>query len=396
MNVWNKVFLGIIIVTTIAVIVLTAVEMRIRSVGDTQEVKLKQRIEEAGEKIRKITAGTAPTKLSVDKSPAEWSFEELRGRNIAQFDERGRAWFGCQVRGANQITLPPALAQVEAQVIITSPLVPNEAGIATDVVLPENLRGVVYVFEEGNEDKAGAFLGRFRVDTVPTPTKFRDSEGGEKNGYQVTLMTADPVSEREINQILGARQSSWAIYMTPPVDRFAGIFDQLTEEEKNALPEELRSPRPMPELIEEDKEGVDPQTVKIWEGYREKMDDPEFESVRDVAKALNWLYEQRSRLLRDIKIILTDSAEYKAADEKSKVENEKLTNDCVHEEKRVEAMKAQRDHVKTLLEQYVAEIDSMTVRVEKLQAQIAWFAAKIAEYQLKVVEKIEKQAENPN
>ena len=394
MNIWNKVFLGIIVVASLTVIVLTSVEMKIRSTGLMQIDKLERRIEETEGKIAKIIAGTAPQKLSPDKSQTDWSFEELRGKTITRFDERGRAWFGCQVRGTNEIALPPALSQVEAQIILTGPLVPNESGLETDVVLPETLGGIVYVFEESSEERAGAFLGRFRVDTVPTPTKFRDKEGNEKNGFQVTLTTADPVSEKEMDQVLDASRSLWSIYMTPPVDRVAGIFDHLTEEEKQSLPEELREPRPMPELTEEEKADVDPMILKIWEGYRKQMDDPESEFGRDTALILNWLYEQRSRLLRDKKVVLADTEEYKTAEEKNISENKKLENDCVHEEKRVAAMVVQRDHVKTLLEQHIAEIDTMTLKVEKLQDLIAWFAAKITEYHVKAVEIIEGQMAN--
>lgn len=395
MNVWNKVFLGIIIVTSIAVVVLASLEMHIRGTGSVYVAKLAKDIANTDDKITKIVVGTTPAKPSVEKQRDAYSIEELRGVTTARFFERGRAWFGCQVRKVNPITLPPALTQVEAQVIITSPFVPNETGIKTDVVIPENLKGVVYVFEEVNERKIGTFLGRFRVDTVPTQTKFRDSEEIEKNGFQVTLITVDPIGEGEIDQILEADKSHWAIYMTPPVDRVAGIFDQLTEEEKSMFPEEVLKafqPRTLPPLTEEEKEGEPGNVVAMWEQYRKTMDDPESELARDFAIALNWFYQQQSELGRIIVTTESDIATYRTAVEKAQIENEQLEADCIHEEKRVAAMNVQREHVKTLNGQYGAEFDKMTLQMEKLQAFAAACAAKITECQLKVAEKIEKQA----
>ena len=396
MNIWNKVFLGIIIITAITVVVLASIERKIRGTGQKTVDTLAKKIDETDGKITKIVSGTAPTKLSVDKSPSEWGLNELRGITRERFNERGRAWFGCIVRGVNEITLPPALFQVEAQIIITSPFLANETGVATDVIVPDQLRGIVYAFEEGEAHNAVAFLGRFRVTSdAPTPTKFSDNENNEKNGYQITLTTADPISDQEIDQILDASKSRWALYLTPPVDRVARLIDQLSDEEKQAIPEELRQPRPMPELTPEEKEGQDPKVVEAWEQYRKTMDDPESALGRDLAAALNWYYEQRSSLNRHIEIAQSDIATYKAAEEKNQIENEKLEGDCVREEKRVEAMNVQRDHVKTLLEQYEAEVNKITLQIEKLQAMGAAYAAKIAEYQLKAVEKIEAQANSP-
>jgi len=393
MNIWNKVFLGIIIITAITVVALATVERKIRGTGQKKIDTLAKQIDETDGKIATIFSGTAPTKPSAEKSPSEWGLNEIKGKNIERFNERGRAWFGCIVRKADEITLPPALLQVEAQLIITEPFMANDTGA---VVVPDQLRGIVYVFEEGGENNAGSFLGRFRViSDAPTPTKFRDNEGNEKGGYQVTLTTADPISDQEIDQILDASKSRWALYMTPPVDRVAGIFNKLTVEEQQAIPEEFLQPRPMPELSDEEIEGLDPKVVELWKLYRTTIDDPESESGREFAAALDWLYQQRSSLHRLIADAESDIATYKAAEEKNQIENEKLEEDCVLEEKRVAAMNVQRDHVKTLLEQYDAEINKIALQIEKLQVLGPAYVAKIAEYQLKAVEQIEAKVNSP-
>lgn len=418
MNIWNKVFLGIVIVAAIAVLVLTGLEGSIRSKGQQHIAKLEKQIEETNNKIADIIGGADATKPSVDKSPSEWGLDELRARSIEQFRERGRAWFGCLVRSIDEITLPPALPQVEAQVIVTGPFTANETGAETDVVIPEILKGVVYVFEvfENTDEsgtirieKSGKFLGRFNVSTVPTPTKFRDTDENEKKGYALTLISADPIDGQEIEQIMDSRQSRWAIYMTPPMDRVAGILEQLDdeqklsmmtaqpltelpEEEKQKLLEEFTQRYPPPsalELTEEQKTGVDAATLSMWEQYQQVMEGP----ASDFSVGLDWLYQRRSSLKRDIAITQADIETYATAEEKNQVENEKLEQDCVLEEKRVAAMNDQKEHVEKTYEKYDAEGNRMIVLIEKIQALQAAYAAKLAEYQLMMVEKIEGQKE---
>jgi hypothetical protein len=295
-------------------------------------------------------------------------------------------------------TLPPTLLQIEAQIIITGPFLPNETGAEIDVVMPDALRGVVYAFAEGDEENAGAFLGRFHVDSTPTPTKFRDNEGNEKNGFLITLITIDPISEAESEQILNATQSRWAVYLTPPVDRIAGIFDQLTEADKEAISEELRErflPRPMPELTEEDKEGASPEVLKIWQAVREKQDDPESESAYDFSATLDWLYKRRSAARRDIITAESYINTNTVAAEKANAENEKLEKDGTLEEKRAKAMNGQREAVKTLSEQYGTEINNIALQIEKLQALQEAYVEKIEEYQQRAVTEIEERTKEP-
>ena len=398
MNIWNKVFLGIIIVTATVVVALATLEMRIRSTGQKRVLDLTESIKKADDGIAKILAGTAPTKSRLDKAQSEWSFEELKNAVSERYHARGRAWFSCIVSGRPvEETLPPDLLQVIVQVTITGPLASSETGADTAVVFPEHLRGVVYVFDEGGEDEPGSFLGRFNVDSEPTPAQFRDDEGNQMGGYRVTLITADPLCDDEIEQILNVADSRWTIYLTPPVDRVSGIFSKLTEEEFQMIPEEIRDrlkSRPMPELTDEEKEGVDANVLAIWEKIRAEMDDPEAEAGRDFAVALDWLYKQLSDARRDIKSAESDIATFKAAEDIRNAENEKLTADGDLETKRVAAMDTQRNVVKALLEQYQAEIDKIRLQIEKLQTLNELYVAKIAEYQAQAVEEMEKRAAN--
>jgi len=397
MNTWNKVFLGVIFVTALVVVVLASVEFQVRNTGQKHIVSMEKKIAETQEKIDKIESGTAPQKLSPEKSLSEMSFEEHRGVLSGRYSERGRAWFGCIVADMDERTLPPALQQVETQIIITGPFAPSETGIATDVQLPATLNGVVYVFEDNAENHSGAFLGRFNVVGEPEPAKFPGDDENEKNGWRITLVTIDPISEGEIEQIFNASNSRWAIYMTPPVDRIAGIFSQLTVEEMQMIPEELREkfkPRPMPPLEPEDLEGISPDVVKIWEAYRSEWDDPEAEFARDFATLLDWLYQQRSGLIRDIRTAEANIETFKTATEKNGAENKKMEEDLALEEKKAAAMVTQRDAVKTLLDKREEGINATALQIEKIQTLSAAYVEGMTKYQLKLVEIIETPAKN--
>jgi len=457
MNVWNKVFLGVIIVTSVVVVALAAVEFHIRNTGQRHVNTIETRIEEANNNIARVRDGTAPAKPSVEKSLSELSFEELRGVLNNLNNERGTAWFGSKVHDIDERTLPPALQQVVVQVIITGPFVSGEMGIATNVAPPEALRGIVYAFKEtveSDEENAvshpSSFLGRFTVEGTPVETPFIDDEGNQKSGFRITLVTADPINDEEIDKIFGAGEahSRWAIYTRSPVDRISGIFDQLTEEEMQAIPAELRDrfqPRSMPELTREkietqiretrrllesqdvDWEGIrrsmrlsEEKTVQelrryvqesvemleqaietweqeqnrnaVWEKYRERMDDPEADSAHAYSTMLSWLYQQRSSLNRTLAIAQSEIGTFREAMERIVDENEKIEADGDLEEKRRAAMEVQRDAVKKLLEEYEAEINRIQLQIEKLQAMATALVARIAEIQLKVVEKIEEEA----
>jgi len=389
MNIWNKVFLGVIFVAAIAVLALAAVEFHIRGTGQQHTTSLEQRIEETDARIVRTRDGSA----------TEPSFDELRMRLLGQYHEQGRAWFGSILVDLTEEVLPPALPQVIAPIIITNPLVSSETGAATEVVLPEQLRGVVYAFEEGEEGNVVAFLGRFNVDTEPTPHPFLGSGGNQITGYRVTLVSADPIGAREVEQIFeaGHRGSRWAIFLTPPVDRIAGIFDQLTEEERGMIPEEFWErfqPRPMPELTEEEREGVDSAVLAAWERLRETIDNHEAEAAADFASMLDWLYQRRSSLLRDIEVAESNIETFRATEEQVQEENERLEADGDLEETRVEAMNIQRDTVRTLLEQYQEEVNRIMLLTEKLQTLNAAYLARIAEYQATAVEIMEGGAES--
>jgi hypothetical protein len=388
MNIWNKVFLGVIMVAALAVLALAAVELNIRNAGQKKTyVELQQRIEETESRIARINEGTA----------TELGFNALQVALSERLNERGRAWFGCRVAGPPvEETLPPALNQVIVQVLITSPLAAVDLGAQAEVVFPEHLMGVVHVFVEGEQaGEIGPFLGRFTVDSVPTAAQFRDDDGNQIAGYRVTLITADPVGNDEIELIFDATGSRWAIFLAPPIDRYAGIFDNLTEEQRQMIPPDMLDrfqPRPMPPLTEAETEGVPANVLAVWEAIRAKIDDPQAGVARDYTTMLDWLYEQLSMARRDIHGTDVDIKIFQEAKDRIDAENIKLRADGDLELKRVAAMEIQRDASKILLEQYQEEVNNLVLQIEKQETLNEFYVAKLAEYQALAVEIIDGQA----
>jgi len=148
----------------------------------------------------------------------------------------------------------------------------------------------------------------------------------------------------------------------------------------------------MPELTEEDLEGLDPRVVEVWQQYRNEMDDPESELALDYATLLDWLYRQRNSRIREIEIVESYIQTHEEATKKNEENNKKLGEDCSLEEKRRVAMTLQLEAVKKLYERYVEENNEQALLIESLQAQSKEYIDGIMNAQIQVIRKIEEQA----
>ena len=406
----NKVFLGIIGAVAVVVLALAAAHFEIHNRGQKTVADREKAIGAVNTAITKIKDGTAPLKLRLDKNQDEWSLQELIDAVRNAYDERGRAWFGCIVSQADiRVSQVPSLA-VQVPVVITGP--PDERGFETNAILPEALKGVVYVFEVFEEFEAGkgiqvvkngTFLGRFAVATSMNTTPFMNRNDEEKEGYRITLTTTDSISEEEVQQIIDTDPDArWAIYLNPPVERLIEIFDRIAEladADRATLSDEDRELwdwwMERHQLTEEQKQGMglNPNEVfALWE--RIYGQDPEEAAVklgRDLAVWLDSLYTRRDYLNRTMTLTKKDLSEYEKAGKIVLEEQAKLVADREFEEKRVAAMEMQRDTVKALWEEYRTEADQLALEIKTLKTQIAEYVAKITEAQLTVAEKIEER-----
>ncbi|GHT45513.1 hypothetical protein FACS189454_05140 [Planctomycetales bacterium] len=356
MNVWNKVFLGAIIVLAVAVLVLGAVDLKVRSTGQKTRESLETKIQKTETDAEKIKDGTSPKKTTTEKSDAELSFDELKSRLSVKLAERGRAWFGCKVSQAKDSiklkVLPPTkiegaevptkelnpLKQVEVRLVVTRPTVGE--GEQAAVAVPDAMKGVVYVFAENNANNnngKGKFLGRFIVNSAPSPTKYLDASGAEKNAYQVMLLSIDSINAAEMKAIDEAADLDWTVLLMPPSDQEA-----------------------------------DPEKRRDW------------------AVALDYAYKERDSIGRKLDAAKSAIETLETAEKQSLAENEKMEADIALEHKRTEAMEQNREAVKKTLEEYNAEINEMNLKIEKVQALLEAYVAEIADSQLKAKAKIEQ------
>ncbi|MDR1140569.1 MAG: hypothetical protein LBL62_02680 [Planctomycetaceae bacterium] len=368
MNIWNKVFLGLIFVLAVAVIFFTSQELKIRGTGQQAIASIEKKMETATRDIEKIYEGTAPAKNISEKTLEELGFSELRVKLVDLLYERKKAWFGCkpgnpnisgkvltpeQLGGDNPATPGEKLKTIkllEVPLTITSPVVEKNGN--EEVVPPDDLKGIVYVFDEGEAGVGGSFLGMFIADQMQKV----------QSGYQVTLQSAHELSEAEIKRIQSAVRSTWAVYTTVPLDRYQNIFDRLTGEEEEMIPASLR----------------------------EKLTNPD-RTLKDFAELLNLFYQYRVELKENIDSTKRRIDELNAALEIAKEEDQDLRKDQDLEKKRIEVMKSQCKTLQENIDAYDNKIKQFRNEIEKTQLQNEWLVAKIAEYQLKVKELIEQK-----
>ncbi|MDR3196954.1 MAG: hypothetical protein LBU34_03705 [Planctomycetaceae bacterium] len=368
MNIWNKVFLGLIFVLAAAVVFFTSQEMKIRGTGQKAIASMEAKMETTKRDIEKIYEGTAPAKKLSEKTVEELGFNELRVQLLDLLYERKKAWFGCkpgnlnisgkeltpeQLGGDNPATPKEKLKTIqllEVSLTITGPVVEKNGN--EEVIPPEDLKGLVYVFDEGEAGVGGSFLGMFVADQMQKV----------QSGYQVTLQSAQDLSEAEIKQVQNALRSTWAVYTTVPLDRYQNIFDRLTDEEKEMLPAALRETLTNPERI-----------------------------PKDFDELLGLFYQRRVELKEAINSTQRRIEELKTSLKIAEAEDQDLRNDKDLENKRIAMMKIQCKTLQDNIDAYGRMIGQLRGEIEKTQIQNEWLVARIAEYQLQVKELIEQK-----
>ncbi|MDR0870303.1 MAG: hypothetical protein LBN39_05870 [Planctomycetaceae bacterium] len=378
MNIWNKVFLVLVLLLGIAVTFFASQEYTIRSAGQKKEADLKKQIGTEEQKILQVQQGPAPDKPLAEKTVADMGLDDVQMelRNLRY--EQKKAWFNCKP-GAVKVdgkTIPVAqlgdgleptpdnklnpVKLLEVKLLITGPAVTDKDG-AEAVIPPEDLKGLVYVFDEGakNEDgmqaSGGTFLGIFTVEGAAAKVP--------QGGYQATLLSATELNETEVQRITKSAKpaSSWAVYVSMPQDRVKGIFDRLTDEQKEALkiPEELS-----------------------------KAD----RTLKDFAELLSRNFALRVELKQNLAKAKLDIASLEKSLEIAKKEDLNLRKDIEFEKKRIAAMETQGKAIADKAAEYDEQIKTLNADIDKAQNRNEWYIARIAEYQLEVKKLIEQRA----
>jgi chromosome segregation ATPase len=148
-----------------------------------------------------------------------------------------------------------------------------------------------------------------------------------------------------------------------PLDRYQGLFDRLTDDEKESLPAPLRET-----LTSADRQLKDfGELLSLF--YQRRVEDKE-------------KIDRTKRRIEELKIALETAAK----------EDQDLRKDIDFEKKRIERMQVQCEKLQEKVKDYDDMIEKLRKDIEKTQNQNEWFVAKIAEYQLKVKELIEQKA----
>ncbi|MDR0704546.1 MAG: hypothetical protein LBF88_06105 [Planctomycetaceae bacterium] len=352
----------------VTIVVFISQEMKIRGTGQKAVETIEKKMETTKQDIEKIYDGTAPTKKLSEKTVEELGRNELRVQLFDLLYERKKAWFGCkpgnlnvsgkvvtpeQLGGDNPATPGEKLKTIqllEVSLTVTSPIVEKNGN--KEVIPPDDLKGIVYVFAEGEAGAGGSFLGTFVADQMQKV----------QSGYQVTLRSAHELSEAEIQHIQNAERFTWAVYTTVPLDRYQKIFDRLTDEEKETIPALLR----------------------------ERLTDSE-RIPKDFDELLSLFYQRRVELKESINSANRRIEELKAAQKIADEEILDLRKDQDLENKRIEVMKIQCKTLQENIDAYDKMIKQLRNEIEKTQLRNEELVARIAEYQLQVKELIEQK-----
>lgn len=366
MNIWNKVFLVLVFLLGIAVVFFASQEMKIRKEYKEAIASLETGIENAKRQMQTAIDGPAPDKATAEKSFDEMGLNEMLLKLQDLVFERSKAWFACKpgnvsvgetVLNPKPLDDAPETPQerlkpiklVEVRLTITEPVIERDG---QEVVLPpEDMKGIVYLFDEGQEGANTAFLGRFSVKQI--------------RGTQVELTAIDTMQEAEIQRIQKSVRSTWAVYSVIPKDRQDGIFSRLTLEDAEAL---------------------------IAASKRSEMMNPE-RPLKDFDELLGRMYDWRAELQQRIDRFKQDVKRLETSLTLAEKETQDIQKDNEFEKKRIAAMKHQVEVLQQKLTDYDKNIEDLQKKIDDQQKQNEWYVAKIAEYQLKVANLIQDRAE---
>lgn len=199
MSIWNKILLGCIFVTALALFVLSARALQAHRVWHQSYNKHKEAIA-AAEQEAKDLLGT-PERGSTRLLRAKIELYEL-------LIGRGRVWDNCQ---------PVNVAKDQ------DPATNRERVLVTlQTKKPVEADSVLYAFEDKPASEGGRYLGQFTVTQV--------------GGDQVILRPSVRLSDAEFAHVQASQQAStpWRLYELMPTDDHK-VLAELTDEEKKVM-----------------------------------------------------------------------------------------------------------------------------------------------------------------
>ena len=435
MNIWNTVFIVLILLLAVVGVFFASQEMAVRSAWNKHIIGLegknnpedanlpespenKGKIRDTEEKLELQITGTAPKKEIKDKKISEMSLEELKTRLRLMVAERNMAWFGCRPERNSYKEMPPVdpkeylndrsdlpndvrpnpVKPVQVELYLPKKNNRDEEWRYPDAVEPlmgtvNNLKPqpVVYLFDEGFRGDGGSFLGRFKVEEDPKEVVL-----GTAKDWKVTLVSIDNLSESEKRRIEESTSAA-----PPNIDAIRRRY----ENEGKAL-----DPKEEERLKDNEKWAIYlvPPTDRYHGVF--DMDPDELEQLIPNAETRK-LVGDSDRLLLDFDTLLTAAFQRRLLLEididSTKKDSDKLTNSLrvsseaivalQNDQKWLEeqciAMENQRQIVADKLKELEAVIDDIKKKTGVAQEDNEGLVMAIARYQLQAAKIIEQRTE---
>jgi hypothetical protein len=341
MSIWNKVLLGLIIITSLVFFYMSARMLKTYKYWND----LAQKHEAA---IRNLEA---ENKILLEGHEVGGEFqpgiEQLRVELNKLIADRHRVWYNC----SPSVNINKQTSAVTVKVNIEQP---DPHGIADKTIL--------YAFEEGGK---GRYLGEFKATSVADK--------------QVTLEPAFKLLPLDLKKLASAKRS-WVLYDSMPHDSHE-ILGELSEKDKKAL-------LPADSLTEYLKDGKpaaedDPAELKVNGKYERMLRDyPQlFNAYR---MKITLLIDQQQAAMRDQRMV-----EDSLADAQRQVQF--YQNQATIFKAVAAKFAQQRDAVQSYMDQLQEKLATLKKDVENLLENNKAMAGQIAKIQLEATRRIDQR-----
>ncbi|MGL4942678.1 MAG: hypothetical protein ACRC46_05760 [Thermoguttaceae bacterium] len=384
MNVWNKVFIVLIVLLGIAAVVWTVKELKVQAAWREAIKKKTDELAKTQANVEKLLLSAKATESLSGRAAGELIPSELAVKLDLLLKERNRAWFGCKPISVNVGKKPinPTLPDLTNN--NASPLKMTTVELQSSQ--PLDAKGIVYLFDEGSvvaqgdattdpngaAQKRSVFLGRFSVDGPP-----KDNGNG---AYVSSLTSVDFLTDAENAELTASQSSTWAVYVTMPTDRIHELhdpkvaeggsqpllFEQMDQKTLDALPPEVRD---MLVNAERKPQGFE---YLIAAAYHQRV-------------VLNQTIDTLKRNIKDL-----DEAQ-KKLDEELK----KSGDDQILEKERIESMQKQYDSVKAVYDDVAKLTQGLADDLSKAQQDNENFVNKIRDAQNKAKDAVVNRQDAP-
>lgn len=380
MNIWNKVFIVLIVLFGIVAVAWTVKELNVQAKWREAIKKKTDELAKTQENIEKLLLSSKLTDGLAGRPAGELIPSDLEIKLNLLLKDRDRAWFGCRPVSVTAGKKPinptlPDLAGANA-----SPLKMTTVEIQS--AQPLDAKGIIYLFDEGSVGTQGdaastparpsVFLGRFSIDGAP-----KDNGGG---AYVSSLTSIDLLTDKENDQLKASQSSTWAVYVAMPTDRIAELYDpkaaddasqpllfaQLDQATLDVFPPDVRAM-----LVNAERKPVGFEYL-VAAAYQQRV-------------ILNQTIDTLKRNIKDL-------------DEAQKKLDEELTKsgaDQTLEKERIDAMQKQYASVKGLYDDVTALAQGLADDLAKAQQDNENYVKEIRDAQTKAKDAVENRGDAP-